>query len=184
MRSQSTEACRAGTPAQPRTRRVSGIDVGGTFTDILVHEAGPDGSRVRVGKVLTTLPDQADGVLAAIAETGVVPAGLDLLIHGTTATTNALLERKVARVGLIATMGFRDTLELGRRTRPRPYGMTGTFEPLVPRDRRIEIPERMDAAGNVVRPLDEAAVAAASMRSGISMRRSRGTSGSKVPVMP
>ncbi len=147
--------------AQPRWRRVSGIDVGGTFTDILVHETGPDGSRVRLGKVLTTLPNQTDGVLAAIAVAGVAPADLDLLIHGTTATTNAILERKIARVGLITTAGFRDTLELGRRTRPRPYGMTGVFQPLIPRDRRIEVGERMDAQGNVLRPLDEAAVAAA-----------------------
>ena len=155
LRSTGADACHA------RTRRVSGIDVGGTFTDILVHETGPEGPRVRAGKVPTTLPDQADGVLAAIAEAGVAPADLDLLIHGTTATTNALLERRIARIGLITTAGFRDTLELGRRTRPRPYGMTGTFAPLVPRDRRIEVAERMDAQGNVVRPLDEAAVAAA-----------------------
>jgi N-methylhydantoinase A len=155
--SQGAEACRAAR----RIRRVSGIDVGGTFTDIVVHESGPDGVRVRIGKVPTTVPNQTDGVLAAIEAAGVAPAEIDLLIHGTTATTNAILERKIARVGLIATTGFRDTLELGRRTRPRPYGMTGTFEPLVPRDRRIEVPERMDAAGNVVRPLDEAAVAAA-----------------------
>ena len=148
-------------PAAGRTRRVSGIDVGGTFTDIVVHESGPDGARVRIGKVPTTLPNQTDGVLAAIDQAGVVPAKLELLIHGTTATTNALLERKIARVGLITTMGFRDTLELGRRTRPRPYGMTGTFAPLVPRDRRIEVAERMDAQGNVVCALDEAAVAAA-----------------------
>jgi N-methylhydantoinase A len=155
----STEA--AAMPARGRTRCIGGIDVGGTFTDILVHESGPDGPRVRIGKVPTTLPNQTDGVLAAIAEAGVAPADLDLLIHGTTATTNAILERKVARVGLITTAGFRDTLELGRRTRPRPYGMTGTFEPLVPRDRRIEVDERMDAQGNVVRPLDEAAVTTA-----------------------
>ncbi len=148
-------------PATARTRRVSGIDVGGTFTDIVVHESGPQGPRVLIGKVPTTLPNQTDGVLAAIAEAGVAPADLDLVVHGTTTTTNALLERKIARVGLITTMGFRDTLELGRRTRPRPYGMTGTFEPLIPRDRRIEVPERMDAQGQVVRPLDEAAVAAA-----------------------
>jgi N-methylhydantoinase A len=155
-----SSAAEAG-PAPARARRVSGIDVGGTFTDIVVHETGPEGRRVRFGKVLTTLPDQADGVLAAIAEAGVAPADLDLLIHGTTTTTNAILERRIARVGLVTTSGFRDTLELGRRTRPRPYGMTGTFEPLVPRDRRIEVTERMDALGNVVRPLDEAAVAAA-----------------------
>jgi N-methylhydantoinase A len=155
----SAQAEAISAPARPR--RVSGIDVGGTFTDILVHENGPDGPKVRFGKVLTTLPNQTDGVLSAIAEAGVAAADLDLLIHGTTATTNAILERKIARVGLITTAGFRDTLELGRRTRPRPYGMTGTFEPLVPRDRRIEVGERMDARGNVVRPLDEAAVATA-----------------------
>ena len=67
-----------------------------------------------------------------------------------------MLERKVAKVGLVTTRGFRDTLELGRRTRPRPYGMTGTFEPLIPRERRIEIDERMNASGEVVVPLDEA----------------------------
>jgi N-methylhydantoinase A len=149
------------TDATARTRRVSGIDVGGTFTDLLIHETGPDGPRVRLAKVLTTQPNQADGVLAAIFQAGVAPADIDLLIHGTTATTNAILERKTARVGLITTMGFRDTLELGRRTRPKPYGMTGVFQPLIPRDRRIEVVERMDVNGQVVRPLDEAGVAAA-----------------------
>jgi len=137
-------------------RRVAGVDVGGTFTDLLLYEAGAGGSRVRLAKILTTAANQADGVLAAIAETGMGPRDLDLVIHGTTTTTNAVLERKVARVGLVTTRGFRDTLELGRRTRPRPYGMTGTFEPLIPRERRIEIDERMNAGGKVVTPLDEA----------------------------
>src|SRR5262249_41190224 len=136
-------------------RRIAGVDVGGTFTDLLLYEAGPEGSRIRLAKLPTTSANQADGVLAAIAEAGVAPRDLDLLIHGTTTTTNAVLERKVARVGLITTRGFRDTLELGRRTRPRPYGMTGTFEPLIPRERRLEVAERMDAAGKVVQPLDE-----------------------------
>ena len=56
-----------------------------------------------------------------------------------------MLERKVAKVGLITTRGFRDSLELGRRTRPKPYGMTGTFEPLIPRELRLEVDERMNA---------------------------------------
>ena len=115
-------------------RRVVGIDVGGTFTDLLLYETGPEGERVRLAKIPTTAANQAAGVLAAIAQAAVAASDLDLVIHGTTATTNAVLERKVARVGLITTRGFRDTLELGRRTRPRPYGMTGTFEPLIPRD--------------------------------------------------
>ena len=67
-----------------------------------------------------------------------------------------MLERKVAKVGLITTHGFRDTLELGRRTRPQPYGMTGTFEPLIPRELRLEVGERMNARGEVVIALDEA----------------------------
>jgi N-methylhydantoinase A len=137
-------------------RRVAGIDVGGTFTDLLLQDA--DGS-VRLAKVPTTTANQADGVLAAITAAGSDPAALDLIIHGTTATTNAVLERKLARVGLITTAGFRDVLELGRRTRPRPYGMTGSFEPLVPRELRREVAERMDARGNVLTPLDEDAVA-------------------------
>ena len=137
-------------------RRVAGIDVGGTFTDLLLQDA--DGS-VRLAKVPTTAPNQADGVLAAIEAAEVHPAALDLIIHGTTATTNAVLERKLARVGLITTAGFRDVLELGRRTRPHPYGLTGSFEPLVPRELRREVAERMDARGQVLVPLDEEAVA-------------------------
>jgi N-methylhydantoinase A len=136
-------------------RRVAGIDVGGTFTDLLLYEAGPAGSRVQLAKIPTTIANQADGVLAAIAQAGVRPSDLDLVIHGTTTTTNAVLERKVAKVGLVTTRGFRDTLELGRRTRPNPYGMTGSFEPLIPRERRIEIDERMNVAGEVVTPLAE-----------------------------
>jgi N-methylhydantoinase A len=136
-------------------RRVAGIDVGGTFTDLLMQDA--DGS-VRMAKVPTT-PNQADGVLAAIEAAGADPAALDLIVHGTTATTNAVLERKLARVGLITTEGFRDVLELGRRTRPNPYGMTGSFEPLIPRELRREVPERMDARGGVLTPLDEGAFA-------------------------
>src|SRR5215831_13459525 len=136
-------------------RRVAGVDVGGTFTDLLLHEAGPEGIRVRLAKIPTTSANQADGVLAAVAQAHVAPSDLDLVIHGTTITTNAVLERKVARVGLITTRGFRDILELGRRTRPKPYGMTGTFEPLIPRERRLEVDERLDVAGKVVVPLDE-----------------------------
>jgi N-methylhydantoinase A len=135
--------------------QVAGIDVGGTFTDLLLRDG--DG-RIHLAKVPTTTANQADGVLAAIEAAGATPATLDLIIHGTTATTNAVLERKLARVGLVTTQGFRDVLELGRRTRPNPYGLKGSFEPLVPRELRREVPERMDARGAIVTPLDEAAV--------------------------
>src|SRR5439155_27005789 len=80
------------------------------------------------------------------------------LRHRTTIATNAVLESRGARCGLIPTAGFRDVLELGRRTRPNTYGMTGSFEALIPRDLRAEVPERIDAAGRVLTPLDAAAV--------------------------
>jgi len=138
---------------------VAGVDVGGTFTDLVIFD--PASGAVRLAKVPTTLDNQAFGVLAALDQAGADLANVDLIVHGTTTTTNAVLERKLARTGLITTEGFRDVLELGRRTRPRPYGMTGTFTPVIPRDLRIEVPERMNARGRVLTPLHEAAVARA-----------------------
>jgi N-methylhydantoinase A len=139
-------------------RRVAGIDVGGTFTDLLMTEGDGVNLRFHLAKVPTTPENQALGVLHAILATGIKPVDIDLIIHGTTATTNAVLERKLAKVGLITTHGFRDCLELGRRTRPKPYGLFGTFEPLIAREHRREVPERLNAKGEVVTPLDEAAV--------------------------
>ncbi|MFM2421889.1 MAG: hypothetical protein RL291_419 [Pseudomonadota bacterium] len=146
-----------GTPkdAGKPVRRVAGIDIGGTFTDLIVLETADGAERVVTAKVPSTPENQAQGVMAALAGAGIAPRDLDLIIHGTTATTNAVLERKVAKVGLITTRGFRDVLELGRRTRPRPYGMTGTFEPLIARERRLEVTERMLATGEIHTPLDE-----------------------------
>src|SRR5678815_3575313 len=100
--------------------RIAGIDVGGTFTDLVLVD--DDAGTVRLAKVPTTVENQAFGVLAALDAAGTDPAALDAVVHGTTTTTNAMLERKIARVGLITTRGFRDVLELGRRTRPTPYG--------------------------------------------------------------
>lgn len=134
-----------------------GIDVGGTFTDLMaVDESG----RVRVVKVPTTSGNQAEGVMAALAAAGIDLSAIDTLVHGTTTTTNAFLERKIARVGLITTRGFRDILELGRRTRPQPYGMVGTFEPLIERPCRLEVAERTSAQGEILVPLDAAEVEA------------------------
>ncbi len=134
---------------------VAGVDVGGTFTDLVVCD--PASGSVRLAKVPTSLPNQAPGVLAAFEAAGVDLEGVDLVVHGTTTTTNAVLERRLARTGLITTAGFRDVLELGRRTRPQPYGMTGRFVPVIPRDLRLEVPEPMDARGRVLTPLDEGA---------------------------
>ena len=138
-----------------------GVDVGGTFTDLVLID--PSSGAVTVAKVPTSPENQAFGVLAALADTGRSPSDIAGIVHGTTATTNALLERKVARAGLITTRGFRDVLELGRRTRPTPYGLTGSFTPLIPRDRRLEVAERMDASGTVLTPLDEDGVEAAAI---------------------
>jgi len=141
------------------TGLVAGVDVGGTFTDLVIFD--PATGAVRLAKVPTTLPNQSGGVLNAFREAGADLAQIDLIVHGTTTTTNAVLERQLAKTGLITTMGFRDVLELGRRTRPQAYGMHGHFTPIIPRDLRLEIPERMDAQGRVVTPLDEAALVTA-----------------------
>ena len=138
--------------------KVIGVDVGGTFTDLIVTD---ETGAPRIAKVPSTMDNQAFGVIAAIGETGVALETVDAVIHGTTTTTNALLERKIAKCGLITTKGFRDVLELGRRTRRQPYGLKSWFEPLIPRELRLEVVERMDATGNVIRPLDEAGVRAA-----------------------
>ena len=139
-----------------------GIDVGGTFTDLLAVDS--ESGAVKLAKVSTTADNQAIGFMAALQSAGADPAGLQAVVHGTTTTTNALLERKIAKVGLITTKGFRDVLELGRRTRPQSYGLRGTFHPLIERELRLEVPERMDADGKVLAPLDETAVAEAAKK--------------------
>ena len=96
--------------------------------------------------------------MEGLRQLGVSPAALATIIHGTTVATNAILERKGARCGLITTRGFRDVLELGRRTRPHTYGLYGTFEAIIPRELRFEVTERVDARGRVVTPLNEAEV--------------------------
>jgi len=132
---------------------IVGVDVGGTFTDLIYME--PGSGDVRIAKVPTTPDNQAEGFMAALAEAAVELATVANISHGTTTTTNALLERKLSTCGLITTKGFRDVLELGRRTRPQPYGLIGQFVPLVPRELRLEVAERMDADGNILTPLDE-----------------------------
>lgn len=144
------------------TGRVVGVDVGGTFTDLV--EIDQRTGAVRLAKVPSTPANQAFGVLDALEKAGIDPAAVDLIVHGTTTTTNAVLERKLSRTGLVTTEGFRDVLELGRRTRPQAYGMKGQFTPIIPRILRLEVPERMDAAGEVVVALDEDAVRSAGKR--------------------
>ena len=134
----------------------AGIDVGGTNTDLLLVE--PESGATRVVKVSSTPEDQSKGVIHGLAQANVALEQLTAIIHGTTIATNAVLERKGAQCGLITTRGFRDILELGRRTRPRNYGMIGSFEALIDRSFRLEVDERMDARGRVLVPLDEGQV--------------------------
>ena len=139
-----------------------GFDVGGTFTDLV--RLNQSTGKVRLTKVASTMENQAFGVMQALDEAGTNLRDVALVVHGTTTTTNAVLERKLSRTGLITTSGFRDILELGRRTRPQAYGMKGYFLPIIPRDLRLEVSERMDHAGRIVTPLDVSAVRAAGKR--------------------
>ena len=133
-----------------------GIDIGGTFTDIVVRDA----ERTLARKVLTTHDDPARGVEAGIAavlaDGGLDPGAAERVVHATTLFTNTLIERNGARTGLITTRGFRDTLEIGRERKYELYDLTiAKPPPLVPRDRRREVAERMGANGEVVERLDE-----------------------------
>ena len=139
-----------------------GVDIGGTFTDVALEL----GERRYTSKILTTSKAPEAGVLAAIraviAEAKIEPAQVALVIHGTTLATNALIERKGARTGLITTEGFRDVLEIGRGNFLRMYDVLYRRPPaLVPRGRRLEVPERVTARGEILAPLDEGAVRAA-----------------------
>jgi N-methylhydantoinase A len=137
-------------------KSIVGIDVGGTFTDL--YFSG-DGQRPhQILKVPSTPKDPSVGLLDALEKAGLSPNELGGLLHGTTIATNAVIERRGARCALITTRGFRDVLELGRRDRPTMYGLEGTHEPLVPRDLRFEVDERMDHEGRILQPLDEAGV--------------------------
>ncbi len=135
-----------------------GVDVGGTFTDLVLV----DGARGRVltGKRLTTPDDPGrailDGIARLLEEAGEQIGAVRQVVHGTTLVTNTVIERKGARIGLITTKGFRDSLELGREMR---YDLYDLFlekpDPLVPRQRRIAVQERLNAAGEVLLPLAE-----------------------------
>jgi N-methylhydantoinase A len=134
-----------------------GVDVGGTFTDLVAVEDG----RLRVEKTASTPDAPETGVvdaLDAVAD-GLSLAAVDFLGHGTTVATNAVLEGTWAETALVTTAGFRDALEIGRQDRPDLYDLQATKPaPIVERDRRYEVPERVDERGTVLEPLDEAAV--------------------------
>jgi N-methylhydantoinase A len=137
-----------------------GIDIGGTFTDMLL--VGEDGAAV-IGKTLTTPGDPSlaveNALRPALANGSVKTGERGTLIHGTTLVTNALIERKGAATALLTTAGFRDAVEIGREHRYELYDLNLDLpKPLVPRHLRFDVPERMDADGGVLEPLDESYV--------------------------
>ncbi|MCZ8261951.1 MAG: hydantoinase/oxoprolinase family protein [Beijerinckiaceae bacterium] len=139
------------------------VDIGGTFTDLALMTG--DG-RLHQGKVSTTPDDPSRAVVAGIAELlsrlNLPPSSVKEVLHGTTVGSNAILQRKGSRTGLITTDGFRDILEIGRIRMPVMFDLTWAKPaPLVPRRLRLGVPERIAADGSVVTPLDEEAVAAA-----------------------
>lgn len=138
-----------------------GIDIGGTFTDIVIHEGGSD--RVSIWKELTTPKAPTDGVISGIKQLlqreSIDPSRIFRVVHATTLFTNALIERKGTKTGLITTRGFRDVLEIGRE---RKYELYDLFiqmpAPLVPRHLRKEVKERLSETGEIEIPLDESAL--------------------------
>jgi len=140
-----------------------GVDVGGTFTDLVVFDEST--GKIELTKVPSTPRSPDEGVLNGIrklaSQFAIDLGSIDFFIHGTTVATNALIERKGVKIALLTTAGFRDVLHIGRQTRPKLYDF---FErrpdPLVPRHLRFEVPERMLYTGAIHRALDESAVRA------------------------
>ncbi len=137
-------------------------DIGGTFTDVVLEQEGQRWT----AKVLTTpaAPEEGvlEGVQAVLARAGLSAGDVSLMIHGTTLATNAIIERKGAPTGFITTEGFRDVLALGNESRYDQYDLNIDLpQPLVRRRHRVPVGERLDNTGNILRPLDEAAVAEA-----------------------
>jgi N-methylhydantoinase A len=141
-----------------------GVDSGGTFTDVCLFDDATE--RVEVWKVPSTPDDPSRGIAAGVEE-GIAQVGADAgdiayFGHGTTVGTNALIQHRGVRTGLITTDGFRDLLEIGRQKRPDLYDLQADKpEMLVSREMRIEVPERVRYDGSVETPLDEEAVRAA-----------------------
>ncbi len=140
-------------------KTVIGVDVGGTYTDVFFLNEG-DGT-CDVAKVPTTRGDQSQGIRNGIQQRLDQLGGISTIVHGTTVGTNALLERKGARCGVITTEGFRDVLEMRRRDRPQTWGLWGKFDPIVPRDLRVEVRERVLADGSLLEKVDPDEVRAA-----------------------
>ncbi|MDX2155827.1 MAG: hydantoinase/oxoprolinase family protein [Hyphomicrobiaceae bacterium] len=144
-----------------------GVDIGGTFTDFALHDAGA--GRIAIHKRLTTPDDPSraviDGVVALCVESDVALGDIAEIVHGTTLVTNAVIERKGAATGLLGTAGFTDIMDMGFERRYDLFDLRITYPPpLAPRGQRVEVAERIRHDGTVETPLDEAAVRAAAQR--------------------
>jgi N-methylhydantoinase A len=151
--------------ASGKTAARLGVDIGGTFTDVALESGG----RRFSAKILTTpeAPERAviEVIGAVLREAGLAPGDLSIIIHGTTLATNAIIERKGARTALVTTEGFRDTIEIRHENRFEQYDVNIDLPPpLVPRRLRFVVPERIDARGRTLIPLDEGAVEALAER--------------------
>lgn len=140
---------------------IVGVDVGGTFTDLAWFDETT--RAFRTAKVPSNRGDEAVGFVEGLRSFGPV-AALGAIVHGTTVGTNALLERKGARIGLITTRGFRDVLEMRRRDRPNTWGLWGDFIPVVERAMRLEVAERTLADGTIRQQVDPEDVRAAAQQ--------------------
>lgn len=129
------------------------VDIGGTFTDICIFDQ--DSGRIRIAKLATT-PDPIDGVITGLEDGHVDLTDVALFTHGTTVATNALITRRLPRTAMVCTAGFRDVLEIRRANKDDIWDTyKDVAPPYVPRRDRLTVPERVDAAGKVVTPLDE-----------------------------
>jgi N-methylhydantoinase A len=136
---------------------IIGVDVGGTFTDLFFYDAAQ--AKFRTAKVPSQRGNEAEGFRLGLEVFGRT-RDFGAIVHGTTVGTNALVERKGARVGLITTAGFRDVLEMRRRDRPHTWGLWGDFVPVVDRDLRLEVDERVLADGSIRGEVDPGEVQA------------------------
>jgi N-methylhydantoinase A len=135
----------------PPSSLVIGVDVGGTYTDLFLFDEAT--KQARVGKLSSMRGREAEGFVEGVSAMAPLD-GISAIVHGTTVGTNALLERKGARAGLITTAGFRDVLEMRRRDRRQTWGLTGNFSPVIERDMRLEATERTLADGTIHTEID------------------------------
>ncbi|WP_137290431.1 hydantoinase/oxoprolinase family protein [Natronorubrum halophilum] len=134
----------------------TGVDIGGTFTDVIVFNERT--GEIEITKTPSTPSNPAEGVINGLLKADTEIADLDFFSHGSTVGTNALIERELPRIGLITTEGFRDVHEIRDATKSELWdAYEDVAEPYVQRRDRLEVPERVDAAGEIVEPLDEAA---------------------------